>query len=70
MVKNKILDKLIDDTALYLMKEYGLSCMHSMEKVMCSPYTQELYDGVKPVPECTPEILGDYFMGLVEINRI
>jgi len=70
MIKNKILDKLIDDTALYLMKEYELSWIHASEKVMCSPYTQELYDGVKDIPECTPERLGEFYMGKIQCDEL
>lgn len=69
MIKDKKLDSLIDSTAIYLMKEYGLHWMHSLEKIMRSPYTQELYDGIKPIPNCTPERLGEFYMGKVaEIN--
>ena len=69
MIKDKKLDNLIDETAIYLIKEYGLHWMHSLEKIMRSPYTQELYDGVKPIPNCTAERLGEFYMGkLGEIN--
>lgn len=60
--KQKI-DELLDSTGLYMMKEYGLDVLHALEKMMCSPMTQDIYDGKQNIETLTPQSLGDYYMG-------
>lgn len=64
MIDKKKIEDLLDRTGIYMMKEYGLDVLHVLEKIMCSPLTQDIYDGKKDIQDITPESLGNYYMGI------
>lgn len=64
MIYKQKLDDLLDKTGLYLMKEYGLDVLHALEKMMCSPITQDMYDEKCNLDEWNPQKLGDFYMGI------
>ena len=64
MIDKKKIEDLLDHTGIYMMKEYGLDVLHVLEKIMCSPLTQDIYDGKKDIQDITPESLGNYYMGI------
>ena len=64
MIDKKKIEDLLDRTGIYMMKEYGLDVLHVLEKIMCSPLTQDIYDGNKDIQDITPESLGNYYMGI------
>lgn len=64
MVDKSVIDDLLEKTGLFMMKEYGLDALHVLEKIMCSPFTQDLYDGRQSVKDMTPEVLGHYYIDM------
>lgn len=64
MIDKKKIEDLLDRTGIYMMNEYGLDVLHVLEKIMCSPLTQDIYDGKKDIQDITPESLGNYYMGI------
>lgn len=64
MIDRQKIEDLLDRTGIYMMTEYGLDVLHVLEKIMCSPLTQDIYDGKKDFQNMTPESLGNYYMGI------